>query len=420
MTRAIETTDVAGRISKLSSAKLELLSRRLLKNTHDRVIKKRARRDQPAALSYSQQRMWLLHQLEPNSSALNTAAAVRLRGPLDVAALKQSLTEIVRRHESLRTSFELRDGEPVQVVHEVSEWRLPLLDLSALPEARREEELRLVTSREAERPFALAQGPVLRTTLVKLGDEEHILQIVLHHIASDGWSMGVLVREVTTLYRSHIRKEASTLPELPLQYSDYAEWQREWLQGEAAAKQLNYWKRQLSGSPTSLDLPIDRERPAVLSYRGETVTFELGEKLSADLKALALQEGATLFMVMLAAFKTLLHRYTAQPDIVVGTNIANRNRGQLENLIGCFVNNLALRTDLSGNPTFRETLARVRDVTLAAYANQDLPYEVIVDALRAEHGPKSQLFQVMLVLQNNPMPPVELEGSGDIVCSRRH
>jgi Condensation domain len=411
VTRTIEITDVAERISKLSSAKLELLGRRLLKNaTGERLIQRRKQPDTPAVLSFSQQRMWLLHQLEPNSSALNTSAAVRLRGPLDTGALFRSLTEIVRRHESLRTTFELRDKEPVQVVHEMPEWKLPLIDLSQLPEARREEELTVVTVREAERPFVLSEGPVLRTTLVKLAEEHYVLQIVMHHIASDGWSMGVLVREVAELYRANARKEASPLPELPLQYSDYAEWQREWLRGDAAAKQLNYWKRQLAGAPPSLDLPVDRERPAVLSYRGETLTFELGEQLSSDLKTLGLKEGATLFMVMLAAFKTLLHLYTAQTEIVVGTNIANRNRGQLENLIGCFVNNLALRTDLSGNPTFREVLARVREVTLAAYANQELPYEVIVDTLRGEEGRAEQLFQVMLVLQNNPLPAVELEG----------
>jgi len=408
-------SDVSERIGKLSSAKLELLGQRLFRNRQsvlgEPVIQKRVRRDVPAVLSYQQQRMWILHQLEPTSAALNSAAAVRLRGPFDVAAMNYSLSEIVRRHESLRTTFELRDGEPVQVVHEVSEWKLPLLDLSALPEAQQEQELEALMTREAERPYVLTEGPVLRTTLIKLGDEHHILQIVIHHIVSDGWSIGVLVKEVAALYQAYIRREASPLPELPVQYADYAEWQREWLQGRAAAKQLSYWKRQLSGSPPSLEVPVDRERPAVVSYRGATLTFALGEELSSNLTALALREGATLFMVLLAAFKTLLHRYTTQTDIVVGTNIANRSRSQLENLIGCFVNNLALRTDLSGNLRFREVLARVREITLAAYANQDLPYEVLLDALRAEQGFRAdQLFQVMFVLQNNPMPPARLEG----------
>jgi len=234
---------------------------------------------------------------------------------------------------------------------------------------------------------------------------------VMHHIISDGWSMGVLAREVAALYRAHVRREASPLPELPLQYADYAEWQRGWLKSEEAAKQLSYWKHQLPGSPPVLEMPVDRERPAVVSYRGATVTFQLGEELTSNLKALVLAESATLFMVLLAAFKTLLHRYTTQPEIVVGSNIANRNKGQLENLIGCFVNNLVLRTDLSGNPRFREVLGRVREVTLAAYANQDLPYEVLLDALRAENGSRAdQLFQVMFVLQNNPMPSATLEG----------
>jgi hypothetical protein len=233
----------------------------------------------------------------------------------------------------------------------------------------------------------------------------------MHHVVSDGWSMGVLVKEFAALYRAHVRREASPLPELSLQYADYAEWQRDWLKSEEAAKHLNYWKHQLSGSSPVLEMPVDRKRPAVVSYRGATVTFALEEELIGKLKALVLAESATLFMVLLAAFKTLLYRYTTQLEIVVGSNIANRNKGQLENLIGCFVNNLVLRTDLSGNPQFREVLRRVREVTLAAYANQDLPYEVLLDALRAENGSRTdQLFQVMFVLQNNPMPPATLEG----------
>lgn len=408
-------SEIPERISNLSSAQLELLTERLQKNrrgkTDQHVIRRRVNRDAPAVLSFPQQRMWILHQLEPNSSALNTAAAVRLRGPLDVAALQRSLLEIVRRHESLRTSFTARDGEPVQVVHEASDWKLPLFDLSSLTETYRDEELKLITVREAERPFVLSEWPLFRTTLVKLADEHHILQIVMHHVVCDGWSMGVLVGEVAMLYRAYVRQESASLPDLPLQYTDYAEWQREWLQGEQAAKQLNYWKQQLSGLPPSLELPVDRERPAVVSYRGDTVTFEVGEALSRGLKTLAMGEGATLFMILLAAFKTLLHRYTGQQDIVVGTNIANRNHSQLENMIGCFVNNLALRTDMSGNPTFRELLQRVREITLAAYANQELPYEALVEALRAEgRATTDQFFQVMFVLQNNPMPPANLEG----------
>ena len=412
---SLEMSEISERISKLSSAQLELLSRRLFENRQrqvdQHVIRRRVRRDTPAVLSFPQQRMWILHQLEPTSSALNTSAAVRLRGPLDVEALRRSLLEIVQRHEALRTSFHLRDGEPVQIVHEMSEWKLPFLDLSMLSETRREEELTVVAVREAERPFDLSHWPLFRTTLVKLGDEHHILQIVMHHVVCDGWSLGVLIGEVGVLYRAHVRREVSPLPELPLQYTDYAEWQREWLQSEAATRQVSYWKQQLSGLPPSLELPFDRERPAVPSYRGDTITFELGAELSSSLKTLAVGDGATVFMILLAAFKTLLNRYTSQPDIVVGTNIANRNDSRLENLIGCFVNNLALRTDLSGNPTFRELLRRVRDITLAAYANQELPYEALLEALRAEgRAATDQLFEVMFVLQNNPMPPASLEG----------
>jgi hypothetical protein len=405
-------SDLSERIGKLSSAKLELLAQRLRERRQsERDIQRRARRGVPAVLSYPQQRMWLLHQLEPNSAALNSAAAVRLCGPLDLPALQHSFSEIVRRHEPLRTTFELREGEPIQIVHDASECRLPVLDLSPLPAAQQEQELDVVMRNEAERPFVLAEGPVFRTTLIRLGEEHHILQIVMHHIVTDGWSIGVLVKEVAALYRLYIKREAQPLPELPIQYADYAEWQHEWLQSEMAAKQLSYWKRQLSGSLPLLEMPVDRERPAVVSYRGATLTFEIEEELRHELTTLAVKEGATVFMVLLAVFKTLLHRYTAQTDIVVGTNIANRNSSQLDNLIGCFVNNLVLRTDLSGNPSFREVLRRVREVTLTAYTNQELPYEILVDALRAERGSRTdQLFQVMFVLQNNPMPPATLEG----------
>jgi hypothetical protein len=409
-------SDISKRITNLSRAKLEVLAQRLGQQSRERapgeVIRKRANPHAPVSLSFSQQRMWFLHQLEPGSAAFNISVAVRLSGHLDVSALQHSLAEIVRRHEALRTSFPLHDGAPVQLIAAPTvHWPLPLLDLSTLGAPDREAQLQGVAATAAEHAFDLAAGPVLRTTLVKLSAREHVLLLVMHHIVSDGWSMGVLVREVAALYQAYLEGRESPLPELPVQYADYAQWQREWLSGERLERQLSYWREQLSGAPPLLELPVDRARGAVLSYRGGTQRLELGAEVTAGLKALGRSSGATLFMVLLAGFKSLLYRYTGQAEIVVGTNIANRNHGQLEALIGCFVNNLVLRTDLSGNPPFREALARVREVTLAAYANQDVPYELIVEALRDGQGQRgAQLFQVMLVLQNNPMPPARLKG----------
>jgi amino acid adenylation domain-containing protein len=371
----------------------------------------RVSREQPLPLSFSQQRLWFLDQLEPGSPLYNVPSALRLTGPLNVAALQQSLTEIVHRHESLRTTFALVDGEAVQVIRPAETLPLPIVDLHSLEPATRQEQARQLIDEEAQRPFDLEQGPLFRASLLKLDDQEHILLLSLHHIVSDGWSQGVLRREFVALYRACCNGLPSGLPDLPLQYADYAAWQRQWLQGEALARQLAYWKAHLAGAPTLLDLPTDRPRPPMQSFRGSRQSFQLSQELTSSLVQLAQREGATLFMTLLAAFQTLLMRYSGQEHIVVGTPIANRTHEQLEGLIGLFMNTLALRGDLSGDPRFTDLLSRVRDSALGAYAHQDLPFEKLVEELQPTRSlSHSPVFQVMLILQNAPRTSLEFEG----------
>jgi amino acid adenylation domain-containing protein/FkbH-like protein len=357
----------------------------------------RVARDVALPLSFAQQRLWFLDQFEAGSSFYHIPAAVRLRGTLDLTALEQSFREVIRRHESLRTRFGVVNGVPVQVIDEAPEFSLAVLDLST----EGEREARRVAMEESLRPFDLSAGPLLRASVQKLGEQEHVLLCTMHHIISDGWSMGVLIRELTTLYEAYATGEESPLPELSIQYADYAHWQREWLQGEVLEQQLNYWKQQLAGAPAVLELPTDYPRPAVQTFRGAHQSLTLSAELTTELKALTQREGVTLFMTLLAAFQTLLWRYSGQEDIVVSTGIANRNRAETEPLIGFFVNTLVLRTNLSGDPTFAELLRRVREVTLGAYAHQDVPFELLVEALAPERDARyTPLFQVMLVLQN--------------------
>jgi len=371
----------------------------------------RVSRAAPLPLSFAQQRLWFLDQLEPGSAVYNVPAAVRLEGELQVRALEETLSEVVRRHEVLRTSFAVVQGEPVQVIGAAAELRLPLIDLRELPESEREAEAERLARAEAERPFELGRGPLLRASLVQLSEQEHLLLFTMHHIISDGWSMGVLVREVTALYRAYTEGAGSPLEELSIQYADYAAWQRQWLSGEVLEQELSYWREQLRGAPAVLELPTDRARPSVQTFRGAAKSFTLNKELSESLKELSRREGVTLFMTLLAAFQVLLWRYTGATDIVVGAPIANRNRAETESLIGFFVNTLVLRTDLSGGPTFRELLQRVREVALGAYAHQDIPFEMLVEELRPEremsHTP---LFQVLFTLLNVPMQEVEWAG----------
>ena len=360
-------------------------------------------------LSFAQQRLWFLQQMEPQSAAYNMTAAVRLSGPLDVEALEQTFTEIVRRHEVLRTTFSNTNGQPVQLIQEPCSLSLPLVDLSASPLEEREQEARRLADKQAQMPFSLASGPLLRVLLLRLAEEEHVLVAVLHHIISDGWSIGVLVREMMALYEAYRQGQKSPLAELPIQYADYALWQREWLQGAALAEQLEYWRKQLAGAPPLLQLPTDRIRTAARRYEGEAHNFVLQQSLAKNLKEVSRKEGVTPFMTLLASFQVLLQKYTGQNDLIVGTDIANRNRVETENLIGFFVNQLALRTDLSGDPTFSELLHRVREVTLGAYAHQDLPFDKLVEELQPERSlSHTPLFQVLFVVQNAPASSLQL------------
>ena len=362
-------------------------------------------------ISFAQQRLWFLDQMEPESSFYNIPTAVRLTGPLNTGALKQSLNEIVRRHESLRTTFETVNGEPAQVVVPALNLSLPLIDLSELPESQREAESRHLVIEEGQRLFNLAHGPLVRATLLRLRDEEHVLLLTMHHIISDDWTIGVFFQELTALYEAYSAGEPSPLPELPIQYADYAIWQREWLSGERLEQQLSYWKKQLSGSLPVLELPTDRPRPARQTFRGASQSLVLPKRLTEELKTLSQRERVTLFMTLLAAFQTLLSRHTGQEDILVGSPIANRNSVETEALIGFFLNTLVLRTDLSGDPTFRELLGRVREVALGAYAHQDLPFEKLVEELQPERSlSHTPLFQVLFVLRNTPRPAMKLEG----------
>ncbi|HEV2736012.1 MAG TPA: condensation domain-containing protein, partial [Longimicrobiaceae bacterium] len=344
----------------------------------------------------------------------------RRPGARDTAALRASLDELVRRHEALRTVFAEQGGEPVQVVLDPAPVPLPVVDLSGVPEAEREGRAERLALEEALVPFDLARGPLLRSTLLRLGGEDHVLLLTMHHVVSDAWSMGVLVREVFVLYDAFSRGEPSPLPELPVQYADYAVWQRAWLSGETLERQLAWWRERLAGAPPRLELPVDRPRPAVLGHRGAVRSLRIDAAAADRLRALGRQEGATLFMTLLAGFAVLLGRWSGQADVVVGTPIANRTRRETEGLIGFFLNTLALRTDLSGDPTFRELLARVREATLGAYAHQDLPFERILEELQPvrslSHAP---VFQVMLNLQNSDegaaaeLPGVQGESFGE-------
>jgi len=371
-------------------------------------------RDMNLPLSFAQQRMWFLNQIEGENAAYHLAGTIKITGALQVDVLEQSFREIIQRHEALRTTLKNLDGQPIQVISPTVTFTLPPIDLRGIPKAEREAEAQRLVIEEAQRLFDLVQGPLLRVTLLQLGDAEHLLLLVMHHIVSDGWSIGrVLFHELNLLYDAFSKGQASPLPELPIQYADFALWQRQYLQGETLNKELSYWKQQLDGAPTLLQLPTDRPRSPVQTFRGATQLFILPNTLTKALKALSQQTQSTLFMTLLAAFNTLLYRYTGAVDILVGSPIANRNRTEIEGLIGFFVNTLVLRTDLSSNPSFRELVKRVREVTLGAYAHQNLPFEKLVEELQiARDLSYPPLFQVMFILQNFNFPKTNLELPG--------
>ncbi|HYO64694.1 MAG TPA: MupA/Atu3671 family FMN-dependent luciferase-like monooxygenase, partial [Archangium sp.] len=368
----------------------------------------RVPRDRALPLSFAQQRLWYLDQLEPGNVAYNNPSALRLSGALDVGSLERALNEVVRRHEVLRTTFALEDSGPVQRIAESLPVPLPVVRLEA--EGDRDAAIARWAREEARRPFDLAAGPLIRAALLRVDDTEHVLLVTPHHIVSDGWSAGVMMKELAVLYAALVSGAASPLPELPVQYADYSVWQAEWLRGPALQAELSWWKESLADVP-ALQLPVDLPRPAVQTYRGARHSFSISRPVADALVALSRREGATLFMVLMAAWQALLSRYSGQEDFAVGTALAGRNRPEVEPLVGCFVNSLPLRADMSGAPTFLELLGRVRRTALGAFAHQEAPFEKLVDALRVSRDPShSPIFQTMLVLHNTPMPTVRLAG----------
>ena len=350
--------------------------------------------------SFGQQRLWFLNQLEPTSSFYNIPLVARIIGPLKHDVLRRAVNAIVDRHEALRTTFAAEDGQLLQLIAPEAQLTLPITDLTQTPEDERERVAAGLATAEVEAPFDLVRGPLLRVSLIKLRQDEHLLLLTMHHICSDGWSMGIFLNELTQLYQALMVEQSSPLPDPPIQYADFAQWQRELLQGEFLEKQLSYWRNQLAGAPEVLALPADRPRSPVQTFHGDRRSLELPEELRTQLSQLSQRQGVTMFMTLLAAFQTLLYRYTSCDDIVVGSPSANRNRVELENVIGFFVNTLVLRTDFSSNPTFLELLKRVREVAVGAYAHQDVPFDRLVEELNPErslsYGP---LFQVLFALE---------------------
>ena len=375
-----------------------------------------ALRIQPAAKgeqlqpSYGQERMWFLWKLQEGSAVYNVAGAVRLIGKLDEEALVRAIKEVVRRHEVLRTRYEDRDGKPEPVVGEETEVEIVVEEVKAASRHQAEAEVESRSRKEASRGFDLSRGPLMRVRLMKVEEQESVMVVVMHHIVSDGWSVGVLIREMGVLYGAYERGEETALEELPIQYGDYAAWQRNWVTG-VFEEQLAYWREQLAGSKAVLDLPTDRPRPAIESYRGGAVAFTISPSVYESLKKLSRREGTTLFMTLAAAFDVLLHRYTGQTDLSLGTPIAGRRHSELEGLIGLFVNTVVLRLNLSDDPTFCHLLARAREAALGAYAHQDVPFERLIDELGVERSlSHSPLFQVMFALNNTPRHQFEFSG----------
>ena len=359
--------------------------------------------------SFAQQRLWFIDQFAPGGVAYNMTLALQLEGVLDHSALERSINELVNRHEGLRTTFSTDGGQLMQTIHPTPVAVLPVDDMSDSFTDIGDEKVQKWIVAESQAPFDLATGPLIRGRLLRVVEQLHVLQLSLHHIISDGWSMDVLSRELGALYTAYRQGQTSPLPELPIQYADYAVWQREWLQEDALEQQLGYWKSQLAGMPV-LELPTDYPRPAIQYFEGADEYIELSGDITTTLRQLSQGMGATLFMTLLAAFQTLLYRYTGLTDIAVGTPIAGRNRPEIEGLIGFFVNSLLLRVDLGGNPTFRDLLGRVRDVALDAYGHQGLPFEKLVEELVPERDmSRNPLFQVMFALQNASTETLTLE-----------
>ncbi|WP_193197120.1 non-ribosomal peptide synthetase [Nostoc sp. MG11] len=370
----------------------------------------RVSREMELPLSFAQKRLWILDQLEKENSTYNMPAAVYLNGDLDINALEQSFKELLQRQEALRTNFRKVNGVPVQIIAPFTSMSLPIINLSEISKEKQFVKVQESIQKEAQKPFDLANDPLLRVSLLRLDEETYVLLLVMHHIISDGWSIGILIREFSALYTAFSKGVPLPLPELPIQYADFAYWQNQWLQKEVMEKHLSYWKQQLANLPV-LELPTDYPRPEIQTFRGTKQHLELPKELCEEIKTLSHREGVTLFMTLVAAFKILMHYHTKQDDIVIGTDVANRNVPETENIIGFFVNQLVLRTYLGGNPTFQEFLKRICEVTLAAYEHQDMPFDQLVLALKPERDlSRTPLFQSKFVLQNAPTLPLELEG----------
>ena len=406
-------SDLASRLAALSPAKRELLARRLQGRLPLEDLQGIPRRTGagPVPLCLAQERLWFLNQLQPDSVAYNISQALKLTGALDLRALRGALDALLARHESLRTTFPAVDGKPVQVVGPAGPFELPVVDLSGREEAERGPEAQRLVAEEAWRPFDLSQRPLIRALLIRFGTDEHVLLLAMHHIISDGWSMAVLLGELSALYRAFVCGGQPALRELPIQYADFALWQRGSLLGDVLERQLSYWKKQLSGSPLVLDLPSDRPRPPVHTFRGAEHRSVWPHELAEALAAVGLRAGATPFMTLFAAFTVLLHRCTGRDDLLVGSPIAGRTMVETEGLIGFFVNTLVLRTDLSGNPSFLELLGRVRETALAAYEHQDIPFDRLVAELQPERsGSHMPLVQVMFGFQQSPDSWLKIPG----------
>ncbi len=400
-------------LDNLSPRKRELFARALKLSEQklsdsDTIPKRVDRKSFP--LSYAQERLWFIDQLQPGSTAYNMLRAIRLLGGLRIGALERAVNEIVRRHEALRTRFEVAGDKPVQVMGEYEWQALPVVDLMGVPEPEREAAARRLVQEESGRAFDLSRGPLMRAQVLRVGPENHIILCTLHHIISDGWSMGVLNRELEVLYEAFAKGQSSPLEELPVQYGDFAVWQRQWLQGEVWDRQMKYWQGQLAGlSP--LQLPADHARPVIQTFNGAIEAVRISAETAAGLRELGRREGVTLFMTLLAGFEILLGRYSGQEDIAVGTPIANRHMAEVEKLIGFFVNTLVMRVNIGGDPTVRELLKRVREMSLGAYGHQDLPFEKLVEELQPERDlGRNPLVQVVFALQNAPDEGVEMKG----------
>ncbi len=414
-------SDLSQALGNLSAEQLALVHARLQQlrrkdgEGSSRRIPRRETGSGDAPLSFQQEQLWFLDQLDPGSSAYNQPSAIRLSGDLDARALTLALEEIVGRHEALRTTFHGEEGRPVQRVEAAGAFFVPRVDLSNVPAGERAALLTRLVRERTGRPMDLGHGPLIRATLFRLGPAEHVLEITLHHIVSDGWSAGVLVHELAALYTAFRNGKTSPLPPLAVQYPDYAAWQRQTLTGEALETQIGWWRTQLAGAPTILELPVDRPRPAVQTDRGAVRPMSYPQPLAESLKGLAERSGSTLFMVFLAVFQTLIQRYTGRLDVVLGTDVANRIRPEIEPLIGFFGSQVVLRTDLSGDPTLLELLERVRRMVLDTFAHQEVPFPAVVEALQPERDlGRTPLFQVMLSLQKAPgevgLPGLTLSG----------